>query len=89
MTVTQRANARAQRRFHRAIVRGVVRDGDAPETRLWIEAEQLVTRLRSWARMTEAQLDAAHEAAMHAMSELAEADVPLAETEARMLWGDR
>lgn len=27
---------------------------------------------------SEAQLDAAHEAAMHAMSELAEADVPLA-----------
>jgi hypothetical protein len=81
-TITVRANARAQRRFHHAIVRGVVTNGEAPETRRWLEAEQLVTRLRSWARMSEAQLDAAHEAAVADLEDLRVRDglpdVPLA-----------
>jgi len=42
--------------------------------------------------VSEAALDSAHEAAVAAMDELREADVPLAaigELEARALWGDR
>jgi hypothetical protein len=88
-TITTRANARAQRRFRHAFVRGVITDGQAPETRRWIEAEQLVTRLREWARMSEAQLDAAHEAAVADLEDLRVRDglpdVPLADPDAVML----
>ena len=41
----KRANKRAQRRFHVAIVQGVAVDGNARETRLWMEAERLIDRL--------------------------------------------
>ncbi len=71
--LTHRADKRAQRRFHAAAVAHVVTDGQARETRLWIEAERLLDRLERfalWSRMSEAQLDAAHEAAVADLEDL-------------------
>jgi hypothetical protein len=44
----RRAHKRAQRRLHVALALGVAVDGNAPETRLWTEAERLIDRLE-WA----------------------------------------
>lgn len=41
----ERVNQRTQRRFHKAVVAGVVTTDAAPETRLWRQSERLMDRL--------------------------------------------
>jgi len=103
-----RAHERAQRRFRRMLDQRTYGDPTSRTTRLYVQAERLIDRLEGstpyplvlTTAAIDARLDAAHEAYVAAMEELAEAeaqdarpwtlpDVPLAEGDARAMWGNR
>lgn len=78
MDVLERANARAQRRFHDMLAAHTFAEPTSRHTRLYLQAERLIDAL-----MTEA----AWEKSKAKMDALQTAD--LAELELRAVWGDR
>ena len=96
-TIT-RAHARAQRRFHEMAAAQVYGDPTDRRTRLYVQAERLIDRLRG--EPVEFDIDSAHDVADWRFAVMtgdyaagvALPDVPLAfvpEGEARAMWGNR
>jgi hypothetical protein len=99
-TITLRAQERAQRRFRRMLDARSYGDPTSRTTRLYVQAERLIDRLRGEEdafelnmRAVDARMDALHEATHADLDDLAAfPDIPLAaitESELRALDGYR
>ena len=99
-TLVGRADARAQRRFHAAVVAGVVTQTDAPETRRWIEAERLLDRIEWEIRKRQHDVDQERDVELGFGLPCCGADPihwvgcpqwrpAMTEAEMRAAWGDR
>jgi len=96
-----RAHERAQRRFRRMLDQRTYGDPTSRTTRLYVQAERLIDRLRGEEeafdldmRAIDARMDALHEATHADLDDLAAfpgfPDIPLAaEGELRAMWGNR